>query len=109
MPSLGQRLLQTLFAGAAYMDNRHWKTFIPTVMKPLVINCPAGFDGAVLEPILSFFFDFFNSKLDTEWKALTERGIRLDKSEDELVLRAPMLLFLGQNSHATVQERMNLN
>ncbi|TPX64126.1 hypothetical protein SpCBS45565_g06114 [Spizellomyces sp. 'palustris'] len=52
-------------------------------MRPLILNCPPGFDSTILEPILSPFLRSLMSKLDREWRELVERGIRLTNEEAE--------------------------
>jgi len=81
MPNLSQMILQGLFGSAEVMENRHWKSLIGGLMRPLISNCPPPFLPTILAPILPAFFTFLSNKLASEWKSRMEKGTLVDESE----------------------------
>lgn len=72
--AIASHLLSSVFAKVEYIENRHWKQIVMFVMKPLIVNCPIEAIERVLNPILPSFFSYIRQKLDTEWKALSDKG-----------------------------------
>ncbi|KAI9105243.1 armadillo-type protein [Phlyctochytrium arcticum] len=82
-PSVGDYLSEALFAEAAFIENRHWKHLLGSIMQPLIINCPAGFDSTILEKMLIYFFQSMRGKLDSEWKEIVEQGLKVKESDED--------------------------
>ncbi|KAJ3187101.1 hypothetical protein HDU85_007139 [Gaertneriomyces sp. JEL0708] len=83
VPSLGRLLQDSVFSTTAHIDNRHLKLLVAAVLKPLILKCPAGFNSAVLEPVLPHMFKFVNNRLDRDWAELVKTGIRIKDDEDD--------------------------
>lgn len=83
IPELSQMILQGLFASAELMENRHWKSLIGSLMRPMISNCPAQYLPTILGPILPAFFTFLSGKLESEWKPRMEKGTLVEESELE--------------------------
>lgn len=74
-------ILQGLFGAADVMENRHWKSLIGSLMRPLISNCPPQYLQTILAPILPAFFSFLSSKVDGEWKVRMEKGTLVEENE----------------------------
>ncbi|KAJ3020762.1 UNVERIFIED_CONTAM: Exportin-5 [Siphonaria sp. JEL0065] len=70
IPNLGNIILANVFCGTDNLDNRHWKSLISSIVRPLVMNCPASAHVEVLDTIFPPFFQFIRTRLDREWVAL---------------------------------------
>ncbi|KAJ3071424.1 hypothetical protein HDU98_005353, partial [Podochytrium sp. JEL0797] len=85
IPNLGNIILSSVFSSATHLDNRHWKSLISSVIRPLFMNCPAAAHGEVLDRIIPPFLEFIRARLDGEWKGVGEgrRGAGTSSANDE--------------------------
>ncbi|KAF9099806.1 hypothetical protein BGX23_011406 [Mortierella sp. AD031] len=82
IPSLQTVLEQSLFEHVDNLTNRQLRLLINSAVQPIVVNCPAEYLESTLSHLLTVLFPYLDQRLERDWKAASEEGLRMDGKEN---------------------------
>ncbi|ORY38147.1 hypothetical protein BCR33DRAFT_769275 [Rhizoclosmatium globosum] len=85
IPNVSSIISNNVLSSTNFLDNKHWKSLLSTVIRPVLMNCPSTAHNEVLANIIPPFSEFIQARLDSEWKMLevSKQGALVIASPDE--------------------------